>query len=168
MDWDDLLDGLVPDMARDPDTLPANPDLPETVTVVEDGEVQTDQLRRLEFLRDYAVMVYGTAVIELAEWEEDDDEDEGTLTISLCILDSVDITIERDPDQSEGVRVWEGHRELEKFTVESHSGEQDSYGPHFGVSNTEAAEAAEEAGESPRTRLDISDFYDLPEDQHGQ
>lgn len=116
MDYSDLLDGLVPDL--DADALPDPPDLPAELVLVEDGEVNVEQVARFDYLRDYAVMIYGTAVLEPVET----DEDSGRLVVYLLDPTEVTITVEND------IEVRRDGEIVENAYVESHSGEQEHYG----------------------------------------
>lgn len=134
MDYDDLLNGLVGDLQRDPDSLPDPPDLPAELVLVEDGEPNPEQIARLDYLRDYAVMVHGTAILELVE--EDDDSE----TLVVQVLDPTNVRISVEENEVEVARIVETDEELrpgeprlgveriENAVVETHSGEQEHYG----------------------------------------
>lgn len=130
MDYDDLLNGLVSDLELDPDDLPDPPDLPAELVLVEDGEVNVEAAARLDYLRDYAVMVHGTAVLELVE-RDDEDEPENVV---VRFLDPVDVTISVEEND---LQVREGDREVPNALVDAHEGEQD----HYGTTPVEAVEA---------------------------
>ena len=156
MDYDDLLDGLVPDLERavndldesDADALDPNADLPTELVLVEDGEPQPEAIARLDYLRDYAVMVYGTAVVEVVE----KDEEEGTVRVRLLSPTSVSISADTDDE----VRVDTDGREIEEPVLDTHSGEQD----HYGTSPVEQAAEAD--------LLDSMDLTGLMEDRYGE
>lgn len=121
MDYADLLDGLVPDLEQATDELEPNADLPTELVLVEDGEPQSEAIARLDYLRDYSIMVYGNALVEVVER----DDDAGRLVVTVLDATSVSLTVENDTEEVEVRR--DGTR-VENVYVDSHSGEQDHYG----------------------------------------
>jgi len=157
MDYADLLDGLVPDLERELNDLDPNADLPADLVLVEDGDPQPEAIARLNYLRDYAVMCYGAATLELVE------EPTETETLVVRVLDPTDVTITVEDETV----VREGGEERENVFVETHSREQDYYGTPFVDRDVETVEDAHEHAETLLSDLNLLKDPTQATEDHG-
>jgi len=151
MDYADLLDGLVPDLEQAADDLEPNADLPAELVLVEDGEPQPEAIARLDYLRDYAVMVYGNAVVELVERDDEGDPE----NVVVRFLDPVDVTISVEENETE---VRESGEQVEDAFLDTHSGEQDHYGTTVVDRDVETVEDAQDHGANLLDDLELTDI----------